>query len=92
MEQKAAKVYISGRVQGVWFRAYTRDMAAPMGLNGYVKNLPDGRVEAVFCGPEEMVKQAIEWCHQGSPNSQVSKVEVAWLNRIPEYGPFSISY
>ena len=92
MEQKTARVIISGRVQGVWFRAYTVDMAGPLGLRGYVKNLPNGKVEAVFSGKEEMVRRAITWCSQGSPHARVSRVEVDWLNEAGEYKPFSISY
>ena len=67
MEEVQALVRISGRVQGVYFRAYTRDMARPLGLKGYVRNLPGGKVEAVFVGPKDKVDQAISWCHQGSP-------------------------
>ena len=92
MEPKAAKVLISGRVQGVCFRAYTRGMAAPLGLKGYVKNLPDGRVEAVFCGDKQKVMEAIGWCRQGSPHAEVIEVEVDWLDKAPDCGPFTIRH
>jgi acylphosphatase len=89
-EDITAKVLISGRVQGVWFRAYTRDMAASLGLKGYVKNLPDGRVEAVFKGAKPKVMEAIGWCYQGSPHSRVSDVDVDWIKDATSYAGFDI--
>lgn len=68
-------VFISGFVQGVFFRAHTRRKAFELGLAGWVKNTYDGRVEAVFEGSKEKVEEMLEWCHQGSPASQVEKVE-----------------
>ncbi|MEG3640865.1 acylphosphatase [Magnetococcus sp. PR-3] len=73
--QLAMHVWISGRVQGVWYRHHTHLEAQRLGLQGWVRNLPDGRVEALFQGPEDAVTQAVEWCHQGSPKSQVEGVE-----------------
>jgi len=69
------KVLISGRVQGVFYRAWTKKKAEELGLAGWVRNLPDGRVEAVFQGRKEKVKEIINWCWQGSPASRVEKVE-----------------
>jgi acylphosphatase len=71
-----AHVYVSGRVQGVYYRANTRDTADELGIDGWVKNLDDGRVEAVFEGPEAAVEQMIEWCHSGSPRANVEDVSV----------------
>ena len=68
-------VFISGLVQGVFFRAHTRRKAFELGLSGWVRNLADGRVEAVFEGPKEQVEEMVSWCHQGPPASQVEKVE-----------------
>ena len=65
MNNKGAKVIISGVVQGVFFRASTREMALGMGLTGWVRNLPDGDVEALFEGPAETIEEAIAWCHHG---------------------------
>ena len=62
-----AHVYISGRVQGVSFRWNTQHKAQQLGLTGWVRNVWDGRVEAVFEGPEHLVKEAVAWCHHGSP-------------------------
>ncbi len=69
-------VFISGRVQGVSFRWFTQRQATKLGLTGWVRNLWDGRVEAVFEGEAEAVKQVVQWCHQGEPPAQVTDVSV----------------
>jgi acylphosphatase len=71
-----ARVFVSGRVQGVYYRATTRETARDRGVAGWVKNLDDGRVEAVFEGPREDVDSMIEWCHAGSPKARVDDVDV----------------
>ncbi|MFB6282508.1 MAG: acylphosphatase [Halobacteria archaeon] len=76
MSELRAHVWISGKVQGVYYRANTRDEARSRDVNGWVKNLPDGRVEAVFEGEEDTVKEMIEWCHEGSDRANVKEVEV----------------
>lgn len=76
MKKRRAHVWIKGRVQGVFFRAYTRDAAEMIGVTGRVRNLPDGRVEAVFEGEWDKIQKMIEWCHEGSPISRVDEVEV----------------
>jgi len=58
---------IEGRVQGVWFRESTRREAVSLRLSGWVKNLPDGAVEALIEGPGNQVKELISWCHRGPP-------------------------
>jgi len=68
-------VFVSGRVQGVFYRASTRQKAQEMGVDGWVKNLDDGRVEAVFEGPRSAVEAMIEWCHTGSRAATVEAVE-----------------
>ena len=73
-----ARVIVDGVVQGVFFRAETRRMAAGLGLDGWVRNLPDGRVEAVFEGPDAEVRRAIQWVHHGPPRAEVTGVEVSW--------------
>lgn len=73
-----AHVHVSGKVQGVYFRATTRDMAREVGVDGWVRNLPDGRVEAVFEGEEEQVEEMIAFCHEGSPAAEVEDVAVEW--------------
>ena len=88
----AANIIIKGRVQGVFFRAYTRDEAKRLNLKGWVKNLTDGSVEALFTGDKESINQMIHWCHQGSPNSCVSDVTVIWLDKCMDTNDFSIQY
>jgi acylphosphatase len=76
MEKRRVHVWIKGRVQGVFFRAYTRDTALMHGVTGWGRNLPDGRVEAVFEGDTDKIAAVIDWCHEGSPLSRVDAVEV----------------
>jgi acylphosphatase len=73
------RVLISGRVQGVGYRYATVDTASQLGLTGWVRNLPDSRVEAVFEGAREVVEQMIRWCHIGPPAAVVQEV-------VTEYG------
>ena len=73
-----AHVFVSGTVQGVYYRATTRDTARDVGVDGWVKNLDDGRVEAVFEGDEADVEEMIEFCHEGSPAADVDDVDVEY--------------
>ena len=73
-----AHVFVSGTVQGVYYRANTRDTAREHGVDGWVRNLEDGRVEAVFEGDEPDVEAMIEWCHSGSPQAVVDDVDVEY--------------
>lgn len=73
-----AHVFVSGTVQGVAYRAYTRQQAMELGVAGWVRNLRDGRVEAVFEGLPEHVEQMVQWCHSGSPSAVVSQVETTY--------------
>ena len=75
-DQERAHVYVSGDVQGVFFRDSTRERAEELGLSGWVKNLPDGRVEALFEGPSEKVREMVRWCEQGPPHAAVDNVDV----------------
>jgi acylphosphatase len=70
------RVVISGQVQGVFFRQSTHQMASDLGLAGWVRNRPDGRVEAVFEGEKGAVDKAVAWCHEGPPWATVTEVEV----------------
>jgi acylphosphatase len=85
-------VLISGRVQGVFFRASTKSKAEELGLVGWVQNLSDGRVEAVFEGAEATVEKALTWCHQGPPGSLVNNVESSWHEPTGEFTSFTIHY
>lgn len=70
------RVRASGRVQGVWFRGWTRQTASALGLTGWVRNRSDGSVEAVFCGPERAVAMMVEACRRGPPAADVRQLEV----------------
>ena len=87
-----ARVFISGRVQGVFFRNQTRRKAKKIGVTGWVKNLADGRVEAVFEGVENPVKAMIEWVRRGPLLSKVNGIEVEWENFSGEFNDFEIRY
>jgi acylphosphatase len=76
--QIQAHVFISGRVQGVGFRYSTVETAKELGLSGWVRNLPDNRVEAVFEGSNEVVEEMVRWCHQGPPAAMVKDVVVEY--------------
>jgi acylphosphatase len=74
-DHERAHVRISGQVQGVFFRDSTRQKAGELGLAGWVKNLPDGRVEAVFEGPSDRVREMVRWCEEGPRNASVEDVD-----------------
>ena len=78
MSRTRAHVSVSGRVQGVYYRATTREQAGERGVDGWVRNLDDGRVEAVFEGSEEAVEAMVEWCHEGSSRARVEDVDVEY--------------
>ena len=92
MDKKRVHVWIEGRVQGVFFRAFTRDTAISLGVAGWVRNLPDGRVEAVIEGDADRVDRMLQWCYQGSPYSQVDHVEVREEAYHAEHDGFEIRY
>ena len=87
-----AHVYISGKVQGVFFRACTRDKARELGLKGWVKNLMDGRVEAIFEGEDKAVEDMLDWCRKGSPHSMVIGIEVHEEPYTGEFRFFEVRY
>jgi len=78
MSETRAHVFVSGEVQGVFFRATTRERAEETGVDGWVRNLDDGRVEAGFEGPEDAVEAMVEFCHEGSPQARVDDVETEY--------------
>jgi acylphosphatase len=87
-----AHVVVRGRVQGVWFRGSARDRAERLGLTGWVRNRPDGSVEAVFEGPKLTVQQMILWCHQGPRTAQVTQVDQRWGEHTGEFPGFSVKF
>jgi acylphosphatase len=86
---KRAHVVVRGSVQGVFFRAETRDRACSLGLAGWVRNAPDGTVEAAFEGDDERVESMVEWCRRGPAGAAVEDIDVTWVEPEGEEG-FSI--
>ncbi len=86
-----AHVIVEGRVQGVYYRAFTQNQAVLRQLNGWVRNLRDGRVEAVFEGQKELIEQAILVCKQGPSGAQVTDIHITWESPLGEQG-FQIRY
>ncbi len=85
-----ATVRFHGRVQGVYFRAHCDERARTLGLTGYVRNLPDGTVEAVFEGDRELIEDCIEWNRNSQPAAEVSRVDCSWSPASGEYDGFEI--
>ena len=71
----AARFLVSGKVQGVWFRGSARDQAVALGLRGFARNLPDGRVEVLAIGDADAVEQLAQWLHYGPPQARVDELE-----------------
>lgn len=86
-----AHVLISGIVQGVLFRHYTRERACELGVKGLVRNRMDGKVEAVFEGEKEKVEELVRWCHRGPSGARVSEVNVDWEDYGDEFRQFSVT-
>ena len=87
-----AHIFISGMVQGVFFRSETRHEAKKRGVKGWVRNISDGGVEAVFEGEQENVKELVEFCRRGPPGARVTGIDVIWENYTGEFRDFEIRY
>jgi acylphosphatase len=85
-----AHLLISGRVQGVFYRASCRREAEALGLTGWVRNLPDGRVEALVQGPKETVEAMVAWCYRGPDEAQVTNIDVAYEDPRDDLSGFRI--
>ncbi|MBW1709311.1 MAG: acylphosphatase [Deltaproteobacteria bacterium] len=92
MAKIRARLIISGRVQGVYFRYSTQQEANRLGLTGWARNLRNGDVEAVFEGDESQVEEMIRWCHQGPAGAVVSQVKEERGPATDEFTRFSITY
>jgi len=90
--KKRIHITVSGRVQGVFFRASTRETAGKLGLLGWVRNLPDGRVEAVFEGEEGPLLSMLEWCRQGPPGALPDGIDFRWEEFRGEFQDVRILY
>jgi Acylphosphatases len=85
-------IFVEGLVQGVFFRSTTRSVAKKYNIKGWVKNLPDGRVEIVAEGREEDIKKLIEFCKRGPPAAIVTDVQIFWEEYKGEFDDFEIRY
>lgn len=83
-------IVVSGRVQGVFFRAGAQQQARELGLGGWARNLVDGRVEFVCEGEKDAVEQFVEWCKQGPPGAKVAQCDVAYEETKGGFDDFSI--
>ena len=92
MERVRARVIIEGRVQGVFYRHHTQEMAFRLEVKGWVKNRRDGGVEAIFEGDQERVDQIIQWCRRGPSEARVKNVSVTWENYTGEFDEFFVTY
>jgi acylphosphatase len=86
-----AEVLITGRVQGVFYRASAQQEGMRLSLLGEVRNLPDGSVEAVVEGPRERIEEFIDWCKRGPPSAEVEDVRVRWSKALGEFRTFMIA-
>jgi len=89
---KRLHLYISGIVQGVFFRDFTRRTAKALNIKGWVRNLPDGRVEVVAEGEEEKMGDFLQRLHQGPPHARVTDIEVIYEKPTGEFTDFNIIY
>jgi acylphosphatase len=87
-----AHAIIRGRVQGVFYRSFTNGVARSLGLSGWVRNMHDGSVEAVFEGEKKRIKDALKQLRQGPPYARVDDLEVEWQPFSGEFHGFSIRY
>jgi acylphosphatase len=91
-EMVRAHLYITGKVQGVFYRLETQRAAMARNLTGWVRNLPDGAVEAVAEGERTNVESLIDWCRQGPDRARVDKVKVDWRGFNDEFDRFEVTY
>jgi acylphosphatase len=89
---RALHCIVSGLVQGVGFRASARHAARRLGLSGWVRNLPDGRVELEAIGEDHLLGQLLEWLHRGPPSSMVERVEASYRVGVEPGDTFEIRF
>ena len=81
---------VEGRVQGVFFRASTREQAIQIGVSGWVRNLSDGRVEAIACGSEQQLATLEQWLRHGPPMASVDELKIEEWSQAPDSSEFLI--
>ncbi|WP_135609428.1 acylphosphatase [Methanococcoides sp. AM1] len=89
-DNACAEVYVSGRVQGVYFRGFTQKVATRLGLVGYARNLPDGRVKVIAQGKRSLISELLDNLRIGPEHSSVESIDVSWVNTSDEFTEFSI--
>jgi acylphosphatase len=89
---KALHMMIYGRVQGVWFRASTQETARRLKIQGWVRNTPEGNVEAHIQGEKSSVDEMLSWCEQGPPGARVERIDINEVSPNEEYKTFNIRY
>jgi len=87
-----AHVFVTGRVQGVFFRSETKHNADSHDVKGWVRNLPDSRVEAVFEGEKDAVQTLVDFCKHGPSGAKVTNINLTWETYTGEFGKFKIKY
>lgn len=92
MTNQRIHVFVSGKVQGVFFRQAMKVTAKKNNVNGWVRNLDDGRVEAILEGDDENVNTLVEWCHAGPANARVEDVEIKTETYAGEFSTFDVLY
>ena len=90
--EKNVHILISGKVQGVWFRANTRQKAEQLNIKGWVRNTSDGKVEAIFEGKQDNIKEMLDWCRQGPPLAKVEDIKIEDKTQSKGYDGFTIKH
>jgi len=89
---KTYKIILSGRVQGVFFRLFTKKKANELGIKGYVKNLENDKIEAVFQGKEDSIKKIINWCKKGPSSARIDSIKIHQIKSEKEYKEFKVEF
>lgn len=87
---ESVHIIVSGRVQGVYFRAFTKKQANKLNLTGYAKNLSNGDVEIIACGEKSQVEKLVQWCHKGPIMAKVNSVRTQPLTPAQPYRGFEV--
>ena len=87
-----AQLIISGKVQGVFYRASCQEVAQRLGLAGWARNLSTGQVEVLAQGEKEKIEKLIEWCKKGPPGAKIAKIDTNWQNIKESLSDFEIRY